>query len=69
MDNKDIKRIMQAAIILMDNKDIKRIMQACLILMEECYNNDSDNIQVEFEYENCIIKCSFDFQYTINGGE
>ena len=46
----------------MDNKkQKKRIMKACYILMKECYNNDSDNLQVEFEYNDLIVKINFDF--------
>ena len=46
----------------MDNKkQKKRIMKACYILMKECYNNDSDKLQVEFEYNDLIVKINFDF--------
>ena len=39
-----------------------KIVEAFRILMEEYYNNDSNNIRLEFEHENYEIKCCFAFE-------
>lgn len=37
------------------------IMEACLKLMTECYNNDSNAIKLEFNIDDYIVECSFDY--------